>query len=356
MKKVLLFIIGLVLILVIGSIVFYNNSLSPIGSKDDVVNFEVKSGMTTKGIIAELHKDGLIKNEFTSYIYVKLNNITNLQAGNYNLNKGMSFKEIMDVITSGDAIDDSISLTFIEGKRVKKFAEVISKEYSYTEEEIINKWKDKTYLQQLIAKYWFLTEDILNESIYYPLEGYLYPDTYRFKKDATIEEITEKMLDTMGGYLDSYRNNIGSNQYADNVHKILTLASIVELEGAKSDDRAGIAGVFFNRLKGGWNLGSDVTTYYAAQIDFSDRDLTQAELDDVNAYNTRSSSMIGKLPVGPICNPNIESIKAVINPKETDYYFFVADKNGKTYFSKTNEEHTRIINDLKNKGLWYTYS
>ena len=65
--------------------------------------------------------------------------------------------------------------------------------------------------------------------------------------------------------------------------------------------------------------------------------------------------MAGRLPVGPICNLNIESIKAVMNPKETDYYFFVADKTGKTYFSKTNEEHTAIIADLKNKGLWYTY-
>ena len=160
----------------------------------------------------------------------------------------------------------------------------------------------------------------------------------------------------MGSYLEQYKNSIGNNQYVNTVHKVLTLASIVELEGAKSDDRAGIAGVFFNRLKGGWNLGSDVTTYYAAQIDFSDRDLTQAELEEVNAYNTRSSSMAGKLPVGPICNPNIESIKAVINPKENDYYFFVADKNGKTYFSKTNGEHTAIIAELKSKGLWYTYS
>ncbi len=356
MKKFVLFILGLLLIVVIAGFIFYNSSLSPVGSKDDVVSFEVKSGMTTKDIIAELHKDGLVKNEFTSYLYVKLNKVNTLQAGTYNLNKGMSFKEIVDIIGKGDAIDDSISLTFIEGKRVKKFAETISKKYNYTEEEILNKWKDKEYLNKLIDKYWFITDEILNDSIYYPLEGYLYPDTYKFAKDATIENITEKLLDTMGGYLDPYKDSIGNNEYVNTVHKILTLASIVELEGAKSDDRAGIAGVFFNRLAGGWNLGSDVTTYYAAQIDFSDRDLTQAELEAVNAYNTRSSSMAGKLPVGPICNLNIESIKAVLNPKETDYYFFVADKNGKTYFSKTNAEHSAIITDLKNKGLWYTYS
>ena len=94
--------------------------------------------MTTKNIISELHKDGLIKNEFVAYVYVKFNNIANLQAGTYNLNKGMSVEEIMKVITNGDAIDDSISLTFIEGKRVKKFASVISKKYKYTEEDILS--------------------------------------------------------------------------------------------------------------------------------------------------------------------------------------------------------------------------
>ena len=356
MKKIIFTILGLLLIMVISGAVVYNNSLSPAGTSKDVVTFEVKSGMTSKEILSELHKDGLIKNEFVSYLYVKHNNINNLQAGTYNLNKGMGLKEIVEIISKGETIDNSISLTFIEGKRVKKFAEVISKEYEYTEDEILNKWKDKEYLNKLINKYWFLTEDILNENLYYPLEGYLYPDTYRFEKDATVEQITEKLLDTMGNYLEEYRNGIDDNKYVNSIHKVLTMASIVELEGAKSDDRAGIAGVFFNRLQNGWNLGSDVTTYYAAQIDFTDRDLTQAELDDVNAYNTRSSAMAGKLPVGPICNPNIESIKAVINPKQNDYYFFVADKNGKTYFSKTNGEHETIISDLKNKGLWYTYS
>lgn len=356
MKKIVMFGLGLILLLVISILVYYNTSLSPTGTKEEIVSFEVKNGMTSKSIISELHKDGLIKNEIVAYFYVKINNVTNLQAGTYELNKGMSLKEIINTIVNGETVDDSLSLTFIEGKRVKKFAQIISEKYDYTEDEILKKWSDKTYLETLISKYWFLTDEILNDGIYYPLEGYLYPDTYRFKKEATIEEITEKLLDTMADKLASYRNKIDNNQYVNTIHKALTLASIVELEGAKSDDRAGIAGVFYNRLRDGWNLGSDVTTYYAAQIDFSDRDLTQAELDDVNGYNTRSASMAGKLPIGPICNPNVESILAVLNPKESDYYFFVADKNGKTYFSKNNSEHAAIVAELKSKGLWYTYS
>ena len=133
------------------------------------------------------------------------------------------------------------------------------------------------------------------------------------------------------------------------------MASIVELEGANSNDRYGVAGVFYNRLQNGWALGSDVTTYYAEQIEMSDRDLYQAELDEANDYNTRSNTMAGKLPVGPICNPGIESINAAVEPQKHDYFYFVADKNKKTYFAKTYSEHVTIINKLKKDGLWYTY-
>ena len=119
--------------------------------------------------------------------------------------------------------------------------------------------------------------------------------------------------------------------------------------------RSGIAGVFYNRLKNNWNLGSDVTTYYGAGVELSERDLTIDELNDPNPYNTRSSAMLGKLPVGPICNPSVESIEAVINKESHDYYYFVSDKNGKTYFTKTDSEHNLKKNELIEAGLWYTY-
>ncbi len=354
-KRNILIISGLFLFIVFLAIVYYNSSLGG-NNKGKEVAFKVESGSSVKGIIEELKEENIIKNKSTCYLYAKLNKVNNLQAGSYNLRVGLGCKETLKLISTGDVIDDSITLQFIEGKRLKNFAKVISNKYKYTEDEIIEKWQDKEYLKSLIDKYWFLTDEILNDNIYYALEGYLYPDTYKFRKDATIEEITDKLLSSMGTYLEEYKKTYSKlHDKVNTIHKILTLASIVELEGANSNDREGIASVFYNRLNNGWSLGSDVTTYYAAQIDFTDRDLYQKEIEEVNAYNTRPEAMAGKLPVGPICNPSIKSIKAVFSDKTTDYFYFVADKNGKTYFTKTYSEHAAIVQELKNKGLWYEY-
>ena len=131
------------------------------------------------------------------------------------------------------------------------------------------------------------------------------------------------------------------------------MASIVELEGVNSADRVNVAGVFYNRLNSGMSLGSDVTTYYAVKKDFS-TDLTVSELNSCNGYNTRGTCVKG-LPVGPICNAGLSSISAAIEPEENDYYYFVADKNKKTYFSKDGVEHAETVARLKSEGLWFTY-
>jgi UPF0755 protein len=215
---------------------------------------------------------------------------------------------------------------------------------------VFEKLDEEEYINSLIEKYSFITNEIKNDEIYYSLEGYLYPDTYEFSnKDISIESIFEKMLDNM--VLKLKDKNISNKEYS--FHELLTLASIVEMEAGLAD-REDVAGVFYNRLELNIALGSDVTTYYASKIDLSDRDLYQSELDEVNGYNTRSSQMTG-LPVGPICNPSIESIDAVLNPNSHDYIFFVADKYGETYMTKTYSEHLAIQAKLKDEGLWYEY-
>ena len=286
-KKILIIVIAIFSFFVfflIGSLIYYNNSLGATGKESDKIEFVVPQGATTKDVIDSLYKEGLIKNKYTGYIFLKTHKNYVLQAGNYNLNKGMDIKEILDHIASGKVIDDSISVTFIEGKRLTNYVKVISEKFGYSEEEILKQLNDKEYLKTLIDKYWFLTNDILNDRLYYALEGYLYPDTYQFKEDATVPEIVEKMLNETKGVLDEYKDEFTNNKYS--VHQILTMASIVELEGVNSTDRKGVAGVFYNRLNSGMSLGSDVTTYYGARVEMSERDLWQKEIDQVNDYNT----------------------------------------------------------------------
>lgn len=356
MKKKIFGIIGALLALIvitgIGLVVFYNASLSAVGDEKDKVTIVIENGTSSRGVVDKLYEADLVKNKYCGYIYLKLNKELMLQAGTYELDRGMSFQEIMEKINNGEALENSVDVTFIEGKRLVNYVKVISDNFPYTEDEILAKLSDKVYLQELIDDYWFLTDEILNDNLYYALEGYLYPDTYRFNKESTIDTIVRKMLNETDKVLSEYKT-VTKNDYT--IHEILTMASIVELEGSNSNDRAGVAGVFFNRLEGGWSLGSDVTTYYAARVEMSERDLWQYEIDEVNHYNTRPAAMAGKLPVGPICSPSKDSISATMKPTKHDYYFFVADKNGKTYFTKTNAEHNATIADLKNQGLWYVY-
>ena len=278
---------------------------------------------------------------------MKLNRKQTIKAANYDLKKSMDLDTIISLLEVGKANDD-ISVTFKEGKTIKDYAKVLSTNTNIKEEDFLAKMKDKTYLTSLVNSYWFLTDAILNDDIYYGLEGYLAPDTYNFKdKDVSIEEVVKTLLDQEETNLEPYKNKINKA----NIHDILTLASMAELEGVNDKDRKMIVGVFQNRLSKNMNLGSDVTTYYAFSEDMT-KDLTSEMFNTYNPYNTRSSQMAGKLPVGPICNPSKSSIEASINPTSSDYYYFVADKNGNVYYTKTSSEHSAKVKELKDKGDW----
>lgn len=355
-KKLVKFIIIIavtLLVVIILPLSIYVNLLKPVDKKDStLVTFEIPYKTTSNEVLASLETKGLIKSSFVAKIYMKMHSITNIQAGTYKLSKDMDLKSILNKFTTGKVLDDEITVTFVEGKRLSYYVNLIAKNFSYTESEINDVLNDKEFLTELITKYWFITDKILDKDIYYPLEGYIFPDTYNFKKDASIKEIILTLIAGLNSKLEPYKDAILNSGYTP--HEILTLASIVELEGVDDSSRSKVASVFYNRLKAGWTLGSDVTTYYAVKKDFKS-ELTLDEYNKCNPYNTRSSCVKG-LPVGPICASGLESLKATINPETTDYYYFVADKNKNTYYAKTDSEFNAIIADLKNKNLWYTYN
>ncbi len=351
-KKLILIPLLLLLITILSFIGILLFSLSPVDkTNEEVIEFTVESGWGKIKIVEELKEEDLIRSNFFGKLIVKLKN-KELYAGTYKLSKDLSTNEILEKISNQENIEnETITITFVEGKRLSYFIQEISKNFEFTEEEITEKLNSREYLESLIDKYWFITDSIFNEDIYEPLEGYFYPDTYEFKVSSTIDEIIDKLLNNMDKKLSNYKEEIEAGKFT--VHEYLTLASIVELEGVNSLDRASVAGVFYNRLNGNMTLGSDVTTYYAVGKDFS-KDLTYNDLNTCNGYNTRGTCVKG-LPVGPICSPGLSSISAVIEPDNHDYYYFVADKNKKTYFSKDALEHEKTVSKLKSEGLWYTY-
>ena len=347
-----LVIILVITLLLIGFLLIYKAEISKVNNSDKIITFEVEKGSTFNSLAHSLKEKNLIKSEFFYKLYVKIHKPNNIQEGIYELSSNMSVKQLVSTL-SGTAKSNAVTITFKEGINFLDIAKLISDNFSISEEEIINKVIDEEYLDSLIDNYWFLTDDIKNSEIYYALEGYLFPDTYMFDETNDLEDIFRIMLDNTEDKLEKYKSKINKSSYT--IHEIMTMASIVELEASNSDDRAGVAGVFYNRLTTGMSLGSDVTTYYGLNLSLDSRDLTQEDLNSINGYNTRNSNMAGKLPVGPICIPSIESIAASTNPTEHDYLYFVADKTGKTYFSKTNSEHLKTVAKLKSEGLWYEY-
>lgn len=348
--RILLRVILVLFILLIVGIIALSFLFSAPQSKSEVIEFTIEEGQTVYQVGDKLKQEGIIRSEFAYKVYVKLNNVNSYKAGVYKLDKSYPLKDIVSLLTGDYYKEEGTSITFKEGKNIRQIAKDISDNTNISEGDFLSVMEDDNYINELINKYWFLTDDIKNDDIYYPLEGYLFPETYNFNKNVTAKEIIETMLDQEDEVLSKYKSKIDSSSYS--VHEIVTLASLVEQEGIYDDDRKMIAGVFYNRLNAGMSLGSDVTTYYAAKVDLGERDLTSSEINTYNPYNTRGPGMNGKLPVGPISNFSETSLSAVLSPTDSDYYYFVADKSGKTHFTRTYEEHQEIINELKEAGNW----
>lgn len=345
-KKFIVFFVAFILLcatLFVISLVFL-----PPKMKDSEVTVTIPSGSGMKGIADILDDKGVLKSKTMFLVYTKLRNKTNIYAATYKLNKNMNLIELVDTLLKGGKNGEEVSITFKEGINMRGVADLISKKTTNSYDEVMAKVNDKEFLDKMIGKYWFLTNDIKNTKIYYALEGYLFPDTYIFTTDQSVEDIFIKMLDNTDKVLSKYKSEISNSKYS--VHKLITLASITQSEGYNETDFKNIASVFYNRMKTDMPLGSCVTSYYGVKKDMTDP-LTEKDIDAKNAYNTRGDNPT-LFPVGAISNPGKEALVAVIKPVSTNYYYFVSDSNNKLYFTKTYSEHEAMIANLKNKGLW----
>ncbi|MCI8396359.1 MAG: endolytic transglycosylase MltG [Clostridia bacterium] len=332
--KFLIFAIIFIIIVAISTFVWYNISLSGTGTSEEQVSFEIGLGSGTSKIADILKEKGVIRSTTAFKLYVKLNNISNFQAGNYTITKDMGVPEIANALQNGILFKDTgYNITFVEGRTFPYIAKTIASNTSNEEQDVYDVLKDEEYIDSLIEKYWFITDEIKNQNIYYALEGYLFPDTYTFEeKDIDVKDIFERMLDQMDKVLTKYKSDIQKSKHT--VHEILSMAAIVENEAIFDRDRKDVASVLYNRIDANMSLGCDVTTYYAFKIELGSRDLNKSEINTYNPYNTRGPNMAGKIPVGPISSISKESIEAAIKPNNTNYLFFVADASRKCVLYK----------------------
>lgn len=344
--KIILLVLAVIVILLAGGLVFYVHGISAAdpGNKKDVV-ISIESGSSILHILDQLDEAGLVQNKFCGKVFVKLSSPKNIQANTYILHKDMTLTEIFDAMNSGDpAYISQSKFTIIEGAKIPEAAESISKQTGIAAEDILAKWKDQDYLKSLIDKYWFLTEEILDPGIKYPLEGYLYPETYFLPVDnINIETLTASILDKTASELEPIKDRI-SSKLDMTVHEFLTFASVVERESLFEEDRPKIAGVFKNRLDRNMALQSDITVLYA--LDRTGVNVSIAETKTDSPYNTYVHQ---GLPVGPICAVPKRTMEDCLNYEPSDYLFFFATEDGKVLYSKTYEEHQKIVNENK----WY---
>ena len=348
----------IVFLLLLGSFfvtigLLYNYYSGSVSNDKTIKEIVIPSGSTSIKIGSILKDNNLIKSETFFKIILRLYNVDSLKAGTYKLSENMNLKEIITIIEEGNSFnEDEISITFNEGINMRKIASIIENNTNNTSIDVMNLIKDQEYLQSLIDKYWFITDDILDKDIYYSLEGYLYPDTYRFNNKAvTVKEIFEKLLDKMDDELTPFKEDILNSKFS--VHELLTLSSIAELEVNIDDDRKDVVSVFINRLNKKMSLGSDITTRYSIKLDDT-RALKKSEYNSVNAYNTRSSTMAGKLPAGPIGMVSKSSILASIYPNETNYLYFISNiQTNETFFFEKSKDFEKKKQELKDVNNGY---
>lgn len=339
-KKLLIGLVSIVIILALGLLVFYNISLGAVSSEEDNVTFIVNEGSGKRKIVEDLSDAGIIKSANAALAYLFLNRDIVLLAGEYTIDKSDDVKSIFNLLSVGE-VEATMSVTFVEGKRITDYASVISEKFGFSYDEVISKFEDREYAESLISKYPILTKEILNEDIFYPLEGYLFPDTYEFYVSASLESIIEKLISNMNYKINQELSNVSDSSYS--IHEIITMASITEIEANSSSDRQKVAQVIYKRLNTNMTLGMDVTTYYGVQKSLTE-ELTTLDLNANNGYNTRALNFTG-LPVGAICNPSFGSISAVLNPASTNFLYFYADiLTGEVFFQETYDEFLEVKN------------
>ncbi|MBS4948333.1 MAG: endolytic transglycosylase MltG [Streptococcus mitis] len=341
---------------------YVQSSLQPVdASSKQYVTVQIPEGANVQTIGSTLEKSGLIKHGVIFAFYAKYKNYSDLKSGYYNLQKSMSTEDIIHELQKGgtdEAQEPALAnLTIPEGYTIDQIAQAVGQlqgdfKEPLTAEVFLAKVQDDNFISQEVAKYPSLLESLPTKEsgVRYRLEGFLFPATYSIKESTTVESLIDEMLAAMDKTLAPHYSTIKSKNLT--VNELLTIASLVEKEGAKTEDRKLIAGVFYNRLNLGMPLQSNIAILYAQgklgqKISLAD----DAGIDtSINSpYNVYTN--LGLMP-GPVDSPSLDAIESSINQTKSDNLYFVADvTDGKVYYASNKEEHDRNVAEHVNSKL-----
>ena len=360
----LTFLVFLVLVAVGGyfGYGYVQESLKPVdASSKDYVTVQIPEGSNVQEIGSTLEKSGLVKHGLIFSLYAKYKNYSDLKSGYYNLKKSMSTDELIQELQKGGTPEAQApvlaNLTIPEGYTLEQIAQTVGQlqgefKEPLTADAFLAKAQDETFISQLVAKYPNLLGSLptKDSGVRYRLEGYLFPATYTIKDSTTVESLIDEMVAAMDKAMSPYYATIKEKNLT--VNELLSIASLVEKEGAKTEDRKKIAGVFYNRLNAGMPLQSNIAILYAQgklgqKISLADDAGIDTTID--SPYNVYTH--LGLMP-GPVDSPSLDAIEASVNQTKSDYLYFVANvEDGKVYFATTKEEHDQNVAEHINSKL-----
>lgn len=336
----------LVLCIVVAGISFYfyfKAGLEPLNKENkSLIQVEIPSGTTSKGIGSILEEKKVIKSGFVFSYYIKKNNLSDFKAGYYQFSPSMTLSEISALLQEGGTADPEAladaKIQIPEGYSLEQIATLIGKKTKFSKDDVLALLKDETFFNKMLKKYpQLLTSTSEVNNTRYKLEGYLFPATYNYYKKNSLESLIEQMIKASNNVMEKYYDKI--TQSKKSVQQTLTLASLVEKEGVTTADRQKIAQVFYNRMDKEMPLQSDISVLYAlgTHKEFLSNKDTQVD----SPYNLYLNKGYGP---GPFNNPSEDAIMAVLNPdiNVSDLYFLADTSTGKVYFAKTYEEHLKL--------------
>lgn len=332
-NRLIILLMSIVLLVAVGfvSIKYYDRKIlkAPLKSKEnEVVNITIDKDQNLDDVIDNMDKQGKIKSKRVLKNYIKkVQAPQKVVPGEYVFSSNLNAYDLLLNLKKGIYDNRPIKVTIPEGYNIDEIGNKLEKQGIIKKEDFI-----KSVKQYKIPS--FIKVDNNRK---YPLEGYLFPDTYEFFKGMSGDKIIDKMLDRFKYVIKEIEKENNLKIKDNDIDELINMASVIEKEAEKNDERGKVASVFYNRIDKKMKMESCATVLYA--LGYHKDKLYYKDLKIKSPYNTYLNT---GLPIGPICSPGKNSIKAALNPEKTDYLYFVSKNDGTHYFTKDYKEFLKV--------------